>query len=189
MNQPDQTQYAYRVSQLPQNSAKPFDIQLDKATMAQIADHLGILKIRKLSFVGEIRAEGDVDWRLTAHLGATVVQTCVVTLEPVTTRIDEKVMRRYLPALPDDIDPDDEDAEVELPDDESIERLDTHIDPFIVMHEALALHLPLYPRAKDADMGETVFTEPGKTAMRDEDTRPFAGLAGLRQQLSTKDET
>ena len=33
----------------------------------------------------------------TAELGATVVQTCVVTLDPVTTRIDQPVRRAWLP--------------------------------------------------------------------------------------------
>ncbi|MGB1722615.1 MAG: DUF177 domain-containing protein, partial [Paracoccaceae bacterium] len=43
------------------------------------------------------------------------------------------------------------------------------------------------PRAHGADLGEAVFTEPGKAAMRDEDTRPFAGLAALREQLEDKE--
>jgi uncharacterized metal-binding protein YceD (DUF177 family) len=49
--------------------------------------------------------------------------------------------------------------------------------------EALALALPLYPRAPGAELGEAAFTEPGKPVLRDEDARPFAGLAHLRDKL------
>jgi len=50
------------------------------------------------------------------------------------------------------------------------------IDPAAVMIEALALAMPLYPRAEGADLGEAVHAEPGVTPMRDADARPFAGL-------------
>ncbi len=51
------------------------------------------------------------------------------------------------------------------------------------MFEALTLALPLYPRADGADLGEPVFTEPGKRPLTDEDARPFAGLKDLRDRL------
>jgi hypothetical protein len=44
--------------------------------------------VRKLRFIGTLEPEGAQDWRLTADLGATVVQPCVVTLAPVTTRLE-----------------------------------------------------------------------------------------------------
>jgi len=48
-----------------------------------------------------------------------------------------------------------------------------------VMAEALALALPLYPRAEGVDLGEAVYTEPGKRPMSDEEAKPLAGLAEL----------
>ena len=41
-----------------------------------------------------------------------------------------------------------------------------------------------YPRKADAPAGDARVTEPGKVAMTDADTRPFAGLAALRDKLS-----
>jgi len=58
------------------------------------------------------------------------------------------------------------------------------------MAEALALALPLYPRAPDADLGEAVFTTPGQAPMTHEAAKPFAGLAdltGLRGALKDDD--
>ena len=56
-------------------------------------------------------------------------------------------------------------------------------DP-VVLAEALALALPDYPRGDEEVIGEQVFTEPGKEAMTDEDAKPFAGLAALRDKLT-----
>ena len=74
-----------------------------------------------------------------------------------------------------------------MPDDDTIEPLPDVIDLGAVLAEALALNLPLYPRADGAHLDQAVFTEPGKLPMTDEDARPFAGLAGLRDQLKSED--
>ncbi|KIC11102.1 50S ribosomal protein L34 [Leisingera sp. ANG-M1] len=172
---------ALRVADLPQNSPTAFEIAPDKEELAALAAELGLNALRKLRFNGEIKARGKRDWQLTGELGATVVQDCVVTLEPVTTRIDEKVALTFLANFETP-----EGSEVEMPEDDSTEALGTHIDPGAVMVEALALHLPAYPRKDGAELGEAVYAEPGVAPMRDEDARPFAGLAALRGQL--KDE-
>jgi uncharacterized metal-binding protein YceD (DUF177 family) len=171
--------YALRVSELAQNSATPFSLRPDSAQLKAIAAELGVSGLRKLSFEGEVKAVGAADWRLDAKLGATVIQPCVVTLEPVTTRIDVPVERLFLRNYVEVDAP-----EAEMPEDDTTEALTAWIDPEAIMREALALNLPLYPRAPDAALGEMVVTEPGVAPMRDEDARPFAGLAGLKDQLT-----
>ena len=143
-----------------------------------LAIELDLRGLRKVKFAGKIEAQGRQDWLLTATLGATVLQNCVVSLAPVSTRIDIPVTRHFLA----DIEISDE-PEVEMPDDENIEQLESHIDPNAIMIEALALALPQYPRKEDAELGEAVYTAPGQEPMRDQDTRPFAGLADLQQKL------
>jgi uncharacterized metal-binding protein YceD (DUF177 family) len=173
-----------RVADLSQNRATTFEIAPDKEMIAALASDLGLLDLRKLRFAGEISAEGRTDWRLTGRLAATVVQPCVVTLAPVTTRIEEHVSRRFLAHLPDETT---EEAEIEMPEDESIEKLGHEIDLAAVMAEALTLALPLYPRAQDAALDEATFTEPGKAALKDDDLRPFASLKALRDKLEKDD--
>ncbi|MCE8509014.1 DUF177 domain-containing protein [Ruegeria pomeroyi] len=168
-----------RVADLPQNSVTAFDLRPGPARLAEIAQDLGLDGLRKLRFSGTIRAEGKRDWRLEAELGATVIQPCVVTLDPVTTRIDTRLTRLF---LADWTEPDEEEAEMATEDDEA-EPLRATIDLDAVMSEALALNLPAYPRKEGVDLGQAVFTEPGKQAMTDEETRPFAGLAALRETL------
>lgn len=169
---------ALRVADLSQNTSLPISLRPEAAVLAQIADALELSALRKLSFEGQLRPVGKTDWRLSARLGATVVQPCVVTLEPVTTRIDRQVERQF---IADYTDP--EDPEVEMPEDETSEALGIWIDPAQVMQEALALAVPDYPRKEGAELGQMVYTEPGQTPMTDEDARPFAGLADLKAQL------
>jgi uncharacterized metal-binding protein YceD (DUF177 family) len=168
-----------RVADLAQNGTNAFDIRPKPAALRVLAGQLGLKNLRKLRFDGDIRAIGKSDWQITAHLGASVVQDCVVTLAPVSTRIDWDVKRSFLAKWSE---PSEDD--VEMHEDDTIEALGSHIDLMEVMREALALALPLYPRATDADLGQAVFTKPGQKPMRDEDTRPFAGLAALGADLN-----
>jgi uncharacterized metal-binding protein YceD (DUF177 family) len=167
-----------RVARLARNAPTEFDIRPDAEARRALAAHLGIDKLRKLRLVGHVAPLAGGGWELRAELGATVVQSCVVTLEPVTTRIDEPVQRRYLPDLPAP-----PEGEAEMPEDADCEPLGEVIDPAAVMVEALALALPPFPRAEGAELGEAVYTAPGDEPMRDEDTRPLAGLAALRDKL------
>ncbi|KEJ97733.1 Uncharacterized ACR, COG1399 [Pseudosulfitobacter pseudonitzschiae] len=175
---------ALRVSSLPQNAPKPFALLPNAQQMQEIAAELGLAGLRKLRFEGQIEAMGRADWKLTGKLGATVVQPCVVTLDPVTTRIDAPVERIFQHSFTT---PDGE-VEVEMDEDDRTEPLGAWIDPAAVMVEALSLNLPLYPRVPDAELEQTVFTEDGLKPMTDEDARPFAGLAALRGQLDDDTE-
>jgi len=167
-----------RLAELPQRR-RAFSLTPDIATRNAIAKELGLLGLRKMRFSGEITPFGASDWKLNARLGATVVQACVLTLAPVTNRIDERIYRQYfaeLAAPP-------RDGEHEMPDDETLEPLGEVIDPGLVMVEALALALPNYPRAPGAELTDAEISGPGIKPMTDEDARPFAGLKGLREKF------
>lgn len=174
----------FRVADLAQNRPTPFELRPSAAALQAIAAELQVPTLRKVAFTGEIRAHGKSDWELIGHLGATVVQPCVVSLDPVTTRIEESVERRFLAKMPDL----GEEEEVEMPEDENAEPLPSVIDLSVVLLEALALNIPQFPRAEGAELAQAAFTEAGKKAMTDEDARPFAGLAALRDQLSPKED-
>lgn len=141
---------------------------------AAIAQALGLISLPTLTFDGDIRPAGKRDMVLAGKLTATVVQPCSVSLEPLTTAIAEAVRRSYIAdyKLP-------EADELEIPEDDSTEALPEVIDAAAVVVEALALALPLYPRAPGVELGEAVFTEPGLTPLREGDLKPFAALAGL----------
>ncbi len=178
----DKREFVVPVADLARGKSRRFEIEPDAETRAQIGADLGLLELRKLRFQGRLAPLGKRDWRFEGQIGATVVQACVVTLAPVVTRIEEPVARNFVadwqtPAG----------DEVELPEDVDSEPLGSEIDLGAVMVEALALALPPWPRAEGADLGTAVFTEPGETPMTDDDARPFAGLAALRDRLPDPD--
>lgn len=153
-----------------------FSIKPDADDRKALATTLGIPAIKKLTFEGEIRPAGAHDITLSGTLGATVVQDCVVTGDPVTTRIDDAVVRHYLRDMPEP-----ELSEMEMPEDENADPLPDTLDVSGVMEEALALALPDWPRAPGVAPLDMSITEPGKSPMTDEDAKPFAALKNLRK--------
>lgn len=176
----------FPVSDLSQAHPTAFEIPLSAEDRAAIAKELDVNAVKKLSFAGKIAPLGKRGWRLTAKLGATVVQSCVVTWEPVTTRIDSEVVRTFVP--PAQLDAPTEGSETEIPEDDSLEVLGTDISAYDVMIEALAIALPDYPRAKDAALETDAAIPEGAEPIKDEETKPFAGLAALRDKLAKDDQ-
>lgn len=182
---------ALRVAHLRARGERDFDVAPDAATRSTIATKLGLSALRKLRLTGRVVADG-ADLVLDAHLGATVVQPCVVTLDPVTTRIDEAVTRRFSSEAPRPEDlPGDEmempEDEMEMPEDDTLEPLGHDIDLNRVLVEALSLALPAWPRSEGAELGQRTAAAEGVTPLTDDDTKPFAGLAGLRDKLEGDD--
>ena len=169
-----------RIAALAARKPTRFRLEADAAQRAVIAQDLGITALAALSFKGELRPLRSRDWELVADLVAEVEQPCSVTLVPVRTAISEKVERRYLADMPEP-----EADEIEMPTDDSQEALPAVIDPAAVAVEALALALPMYPRAPQAELGEAVFAADGVQPLRDEDLRPFSALASLAQKLES----
>lgn len=171
------------LARLTRSKDTAFEITPEAEARKVLAEEMELIALRKLRFAGRLVAEGARDWRLEGTLGATVVQSCVVTAEPVTTRIDEPVLRRYLAEMPEP-----EEDEVEMPEDDSAEPLPAVLDLSAVMAEALALALPLYPRAPGAALEEATFAAPGVAPMTDEDAKPLSGLAALRDKLAGRED-
>ncbi|MCH8466036.1 MAG: DUF177 domain-containing protein [Roseinatronobacter sp.] len=173
-----------RVAQLAGRKGTQIDLQPDAATRAQIAQMLGLEGLRKFRFTAKLQPFGKSDWEVIGTLGATVVQPCAVTLEPVSTRIDERVTRRFLAHMPIP-----EGLEVEMPEDDTLEPLGAEIDISAIALEALSLALPPFPRAPAALEGPEIVLESrpiGAAPLEPEQTKPFAALAGLRAKLGAQ---
>jgi len=161
----------YRTKALAPRKPTRFDLRPGPGVLAQVAALLDITAVHALRFTGELRPAGHHDFELEAQLAATVEQPCGITLAPVVTEIREPVLRHYLTAMAAPTD-----AETEMPEDDSAEPLPEVIDVGDVALEALALALPLYPRAPGAELPETVAAPPGVAPLNDADLHPFAGL-------------
>ncbi|NNK77432.1 MAG: DUF177 domain-containing protein, partial [Litoreibacter sp.] len=102
-----------RVADLKPARPLPVRFTPDAERMKEIAELLGLDGLRKMNMTGELKAIGRSDWQFKGHLGATVIQPCVVTLAPVTTRIEEDILRTFVSDWQEP-----EDSEVEMPEDD-----------------------------------------------------------------------
>ena len=137
--------------------------------MDEIQELLGVSSIRRMMFEGTLTRETQGTWRLEGHLGATVVQPCVASLRPVKSRIEESIVRAFVP----DLEMPGPNTVSVCPDDDTIEPLPEVVDLSHIATEALSLGLPDYPRHENtAEVAENVglVEAPG----------PFAALAVLK---------
>lgn len=164
-------------------------VEADVTECARLAERFGLVAIDRLA--GDVRLtpeEGGALIRLDGRFEAEVVQTCVVTLEPLPVRVEESFTRRYSTAAEPD-----EATEVHLVLDaeeppDPVE--DGCIDVGEAIAEQLALSLDPFPRKPgisfadyssragggDADSG-------AKAADSGAAEGPFAALARLRDKL------
>ncbi|GLS85041.1 hypothetical protein GCM10010873_00140 [Cypionkella aquatica] len=172
----------YRSALVSGRKALRFTFAPDEAARKLIAAALDLLDLPEFTFKGALTPAGRADVMLTADLTALVVQPCSVTLAPVRSHLTDTTERRY---AYDYAHPDAD--ELEIPEDD-IEALPEIIDIAAVAIEALALALPLYPRARGAEFAEATFAAPGVAPLQSADLKPFAGLAALADKLKKPDE-
>ncbi len=150
-------------------------LEADAGQRTALAKVLSIEAIEGLAgdFFLEMISSSSV--HLRGRLEADLVQTCVVSLEPVQQHVDELVTMTLLPTETSDgrphtstlIDPMDED------DRDTYSR--GRIDLGMIVSEQLALHLDPYPRAPGVE-----FETAGNAGTEERDS-PFAALERLKR--------
>ncbi|WP_333815730.1 YceD family protein [Tabrizicola sp.] len=173
----------FRTGGLSPRKPTRFSYRPDAGERATLAQDLGLISLHRLDLTGEIRPAGRDELVLEATLTAAADQACSITLAPVPATVSETVRRRYVAGLETP-----EGDEVEMPEDDSVEPMPELIDLAEVAAEALALALPLYPRAPGAEFAHAVHAAEGVTPLSDADLKPFAGLQGLAAKLAAKEE-
>jgi uncharacterized protein len=152
----------------------------DEVARKALADRFELQGVGDLKVEGKIWPENNAEFLFRGTLTAKVVQTCVVTLEPVENKIDEDILLRLVPAerfdekaLEEAIDPDEE---------EDLEPYeDDVIDLGPAVTEYLGISLDPYPRKPDAVAPETpVARVVGEEEFKPERENPFAVLKNLR---------
>lgn len=137
-----------------------------------IASYLDLAALKALSGEFALTRWRGKGVRLTGKLVADVVQTCVVTLEPIDAHIEAEFERRFLP--PDKLEREpEEDGEIVVDPtaEDPPEPLTHELDLGEILIEELALNLDPYPRKAGVEFHES------QDAPRD---NPFAVLAKLK---------
>lgn len=175
--------HALEVGALSRAIETSFDLQPDRAMLDRIAAFLNVEQISDFRFKGELAPRRKDEWRLKARLTAELEQACVISLSPVAEKIDEEIVRELLPGPNPELE---DELELGPDDDEGPDYFQDRIDLAAIALEQLALALDPYPRAEDAKLEGSQFTEPGIEPLKDADLKPFAGLAGLKEKLTGK---
>ena len=143
----------------------------------ELARELDILSCTSLNVAYEIKPRGNARYVLEGTLEADVTQACVVTLEPVAARVEEK-FEVELGSAADLVEaPVDDDLEVSsVPDIEPIEN--ERIEVGTIVFGLLSAALPPYPRKPGVEFD---WVDP-KAEADPNAASPFAALAKLKPQ-------
>lgn len=179
----DENAYILDVAALDKGRTRQIDLSFDAQWADAAKQLLDITGLAKVRLQGSLAPSSSANWEFSGHIGATVTQACVLTLEPVRTRIEEDFRRLYVAqiSLPDE-------ENMEFLGDEDEEELGDVIDLGILAQELIALNLPPYPRADGAELEQTLVGPPGAKPLSDEDVKPFAALAQMREKMRKDEE-
>ena len=169
-----QTEHMLIVADLDRSSETAFVFSPAAQLRNLLAIETGIIAIKRLRLAGDIFPHKDGNLTLKAQLTASVKQQCVVSLNPVSTRISTSVERRFVAGQPFH----GLSRNCPMPEDDSIEPLGKAIDLLAISREVLVLELPLYPRRPGATLPQ------GAAEIADDKPPgPFSTLADLRHRM------
>jgi hypothetical protein len=151
------------------------EIDADEAERARLAERFGLLAVDRLGAKLELKRLPGGVIQLRGRFEADVVQACVVTLEPVRSRVGERFAVAFsaVPAVSGG------EVVIGVGEEDPAEDLrDGRIDLGEVVAQQLAVALDPYPRAPGAD--DRFEVADGKGTPAEPGTRPFAVLERLR---------
>jgi uncharacterized metal-binding protein YceD (DUF177 family) len=161
-----------------------FKFDATKAQCVELVSKLDIAGVASCSASGELsRKDGGSQIILKAMFKAEVDQDCVLTLKPVTQKIEEEFVMCYTFSKADTVLEDGEHVIGSNEDDLPELIVEGKINVVQAVVEQIALALDPYPRAEDAgtsDSADILQQSAATEATKDADVHnPFAGLKDL----------
>ena len=158
-----------RVEDVPETGRR-VDLMADESTRASLAEAAGVNGVTRLEATFDVTPHGRSGLHVLGGISATVRQTCVVTLEPMSNEVIESIDLLFAPSAAQT----NAGAEL-LPEGKNpLEPMvDGMVDLGAIATEFLILGIDPYPRKPGA-----VF-EPPQSG--DGEASPFAALAALKK--------
>lgn len=150
------------------------DLHATNEECAALARRFGLAAIAGLRASGGLGRSGDDRVRLRVTLEAAVTQACVVTLDPIASRIEEEIDITFDPELGDA-------ATLDIAFEAAVDReplMGDSLDLGEIIAEELALSLDPYPRKP----GIALEIGPGAAAGEPPRGGPFEALAALKRK-------
>lgn len=164
------------VDDLPGNGSH-VEIDASAEVRAQVLALVGglstVSEILSLSGVFDLTRSGS-KVHVTGRVRAKIAQTCVVTLEPMESEIDEPVDLLFVPGHADAAQ---EEVEVSLEGEPAEPLFGDTVDLGTLATEFLVLGIDPYPRKNDVEFAPVTIGEEGPKA--------FAALAALKKRLGS----
>lgn len=170
------------IEELP-NHGRKINLLPTPEEMADIASRLDLIELSKLDGLITIRPE--IGREISAHgeITASFSQACVVTGDPVEQTMTFHLERRYSEDASEFDDNEEDDESISAPMGDDLDPIkDGIVDLGEAAVEELALQIPPYPRAPDAEFNDIV-EDLGED---DAKPNPFAKLAALKKDLESK---
>ena len=169
----DHLDWTHKVVDIPAGGVRR-EREATESEREAVARALGLLGLHSLTARYRIEAIAGDAYRLSGNVAGDVEQACIVTLEPVSSKVDASFDVEFWPHL--DVADSDEDATVlEGPD---VERIEHGLIPAgRIVFETLSASLDPYPRRDGAEFRwqDPRVEEPEKTG-------PFASLSKLKDK-------
>jgi len=179
-DRPDPWRSLVPLAQVPEGGLHR-ELDADEAQRKAMADIAGLREVLSAHASFDVTPKSGGRFHVAGHVRARVGQTCVVTLDPIETEIDETVDLMFappeqIPALSDLVD-DAAAAEDDVDPPEPIEG--GIIDLGRLATDALFLGIDPYPRKPDAVFDHEVTPS-------DPEDHPFAALKALKARPKAK---
>ena len=165
------------IADLGESAGRAMAAEAGEAERDALARRYGVEAVPALSLEAEIAPWGPEGWRVEGRVRARIAQTCVVTLEPLVSEIDEPLRRWFAPeaALAAAA------ARLTAEQRDDLEALGEAIDLGEIAAEAAALAIDPYPRRPGVAFEGRIHGPPEAEPLTDEAARPFAKLAALKR--------
>jgi uncharacterized metal-binding protein YceD (DUF177 family) len=150
------------VEKIP-DSGLHIEIEAPAAARAALAELAAVRELPQLAAVFDLTRQGE-GVHVAGQVCARVGQSCVVTLEPIESPVEEVVDLRFAPQ-----------AKTPKSDEDPEPLVGGMVDLGAIAAEFLMLGINPYPRKEDAK-----FTPPNS---EDEGAHPFSGLQALKKRL------
>jgi uncharacterized metal-binding protein YceD (DUF177 family) len=162
-----------RLEEVPA-AGQRFALEAEAATRNGLAAAAGLAGLPRLAATFEVARHGRDGLHVTGTVSATVQQTCVVTLEPMESEIEEAIDLTFVPAAGRERSGVAQGASPATAGDDDLETLvNGAVDLGALATEFLLLGIDPYPRKPDAEFA----SPPAKDAAG----HPFAALAALKK--------
>lgn len=158
--------------------------EADEAACATLAERFGLIELSEFRAEARLRRRKDTGWiELKGTLTATVVQECVVTLEPVTNHVDGEIDELFEDGPGEERHGKDR-VEVDLdPVADDPEPLEGDVlDVGEIIAQVLSLSIDPYPRAPGVPQVGVADGAGGSSQQGTGAASPFASLALLKDR-------